>query len=77
MRKDLNPKDVRVEYLRNGLYRMTDRGWDHLSTATIPLQLLDVEVEDLGNGESEVRYIHPADGRVLDAFHAYAVVGEL
>jgi hypothetical protein len=55
-------KDRRIGYLGNGRYRMTQKGWDDAMTAGIPFELLDVEIEDLGNGESEWRYLHPVNG---------------
>jgi hypothetical protein len=61
-------KEGRVEYLGDGLYRLTGSGWNHLSTLNIPLQLLDLEIVDLGNGQSEGRYIHPVDGTVVETF---------
>lgn len=64
--KDEN--DPRVEKLSPGFYRVTDKGWEHLRNAEIPLQLLDMEVENLPDGVSEVRYIHPVNGHHVVTF---------
>jgi len=72
MREDLHPEDGRVKYLGDGVYKLTERGraslQSHLSAADVPLEWLELEIEELDDGTHIFHYRNPMTGDEMVSF---------
>jgi hypothetical protein len=72
MREDKHPEDGRVRYLGGGTYELTDRGLESLKSylwsPDLPLEWLELEIEDLDENSQLFHYRHPITGEEMMSF---------